>query len=395
MILHIDMDAFYASVEQRDNPWLRGKCVIVGGDSNRGVVCAASYEARKFGVHSAMPGFEARRRCPDGVFIRPRMKRYKEISARVMDRLEDFSPLVEPVSIDEAYLDAAGCGTLYGDAKAIGRRIKKAIFEEVGLTCSVGAAPVKFLAKIASDMEKPDGLTVIEKDDVPGFLETLPVTRVPGVGKRTFAVLEALGIDTLGDVKRFPEEILYRHLGKYGRRLMALAHGVDRSKVVPVREHKSASSECTLDEDTDDAVMLKKRLLSQAEEVAAELRKLDVKARTVVLKLKHADFRQITRSETLPAPTRSSAVLYREAARLLDDYRLKQKVRLVGLGASGFVSSSLPVQQGLFGEGGTGGENWERVDQVLETIQEKYGKGAVHRAVFRGDGGEEKHHDGR
>jgi DNA polymerase-4 len=387
MILHIDMDAFYASVEQQDNPWLRGKCVIVGGTGNRGVVCAASYEARKFGVHSAMPGFEARRRCPEGIFIRPRMKRYKEISARVMDRLRDFSPLVEPVSIDEAYMDVSGCKALYGDAEAIGRRIKEVIFQEVCLTCSVGAAPVKFLAKIASDMEKPDGLTVIEKEDVPAFLETLPVARVPGVGKQTFAVLEAMGIATLGDVKRFPEEILYRQLGKYGRRLMALAHGVDRSKVAPVREHKSASSECTLEEDTDDAALLKKRLLSQAEEVAAELRKLDVKARTVVLKLKHADFRQITRSETLPAPTRSSTVLYREAARLLDQYRLRQKVRLVGLGASGFVSSALPVQQDLFAGGGVAGENWERVDRALASIQKKYGEGAVCRAVLREDGG--------
>jgi DNA polymerase-4 len=283
-------------------------------------------------------------------------------------------------------MDVSGCEALYGDAGAIGRRIKKAIFEEVGLTCSVGAAPVKFLAKIASDMEKPDGLTIIGKDDVPGFLETLSVTRVPGVGKQTFAVLDALGIATLGDVKRFPEEVLYRHLGKYGRRLVALAHGVDRSKVAPVREHKSASSECTLEQDTDDASLLKKMLLAQAEEVAAELRKLDVKARTVVLKLKHADFRQITRSETLPAPTRSSAVLYREAATLLDQYRLRQKVRLVGLGASGFVSSALPVQQGLFAAGVDGGENWERVDRALETIQEKYGKGAVCRAVFRDDG---------
>jgi len=390
MILHIDMDAFYASVEQQDNPWLRGKCVIVGGTGNRGVVCAASYEARKFGVHSAMPGFEARRRCPDGVFVRPRMKRYKEISARVMDRLREFSPLVEPASIDEAYMDVSGCKTLYGDAQAIGRRIKEAIFQEVGLTCSVGAAPVKFLAKIASDLDKPDGLTVIEKEDVPAFLETLSVARVPGVGKQTFAVLEAMGIATLGDVKRFPEEILYRQLGKYGRRIMALAHGVDRSKVEPVREHKSASSECTLKEDTDDAAVLKKRLLSQAEEVAAELRKLDIKARTVVLKLKHADFRQITRSETLPAPTRSSAVLYREAERLLDRCRLRQKVRLVGLGASGFVSSALPVQQGLFDGGGDGAENWERVDRALASIQEKYGKGAVCRAVLRDDGGEEK-----
>ncbi|MGD8368568.1 MAG: DNA polymerase IV [Desulfobacterales bacterium] len=388
MILHIDMDAFYASVEQLDEPRLKGLPVIVGGGSARGVVCAASYEARRYGVRSAMPGFEARRRCPDGVFIRPRMSRYKEVSEKVMALLEGFSPLVEPVSIDEAYLDASGCDKLHGSPVAIGRRIKEEIFSQLGLTCSVGIAPVKFLAKIASDMEKPDGLTVIEEAEMTAFLEHLPVTRVPGVGKRTFALLEELGVSTLGDVKRFPEEILYRRLGKYGRRLMALAHGVDRSKVTPVREHKSCSSECTLEADTDDTTLLKKLLLAQAEEVAAELRKLDVRARTVVLKLKHHDFSQVTRSETLASPTRSSSVLYREAGRLLDRYGPSKKIRLVGLGASGFVSTQLPVQQDLFAAAADRGETWEKIDRTLESIKEKYGKDAVCRAVFRrgGDG---------
>ncbi len=383
MILHIDMDAFYASVEQRDDPRLKGLPVIVGGGSARGVVCAASYEARRFGVRSAMPGFEARKRCPEGIFVRPRMQRYKEVSGKVMALLAEFSPLMEPVSIDEAYLDVSGCARLHGSPAAIGRRIKKEIASQLGLTCSVGIAPVKFLAKIASDLEKPDGLTVIEAEEMPGFLENLSVARVPGVGKRTFAVLEEFGIATLGDVKQFPEEVLYRRLGKYGRRLMALAHGVDRSKVTPVRGHKSCSSECTLEEDTDDARLLKKHLLAQADEVAAELRKLDVRARTVVLKIKHHDFTQATRSETLPSPTRSSSVLYREAVRLLDRYGLKKKVRLVGLGASGFVSPRHPVQQDLFCAGPENGETWETIDRTLESIQEKYGKTAVGRAVLQ------------
>jgi DNA polymerase-4 len=383
MILHIDMDAFYASVEQLDDPALKGRPVIVGGGSSRGVVCAASYEARRFGVRSAMPGFEARRLCPNGIFIRPRMGRYKEASRKVMDLLAEYTPLVEPVSIDEAYLDVSGCEKLHGSPVAVGRRIKAEIFSQLGLTCSVGIAPVKFLAKIASDMDKPDGLTVIEPEQMPAFLENLPVTRVPGVGKRTFAVLEEFGITTLGDVKRFPEEILSRRLGRYGRRLMALAHGVDRAKVTPVREHKSSSSECTLEADTDDAALLKKHLLAQADEVAAELRKLDVKARTVTLKLKHHDFTQVTRSETLPSPTRSSAVLYREAARLLDRYAPQKKVRLVGLGASGLVSPKLPVQQDLFVAGADRGETWEALDRTVESIREKFGKSAVSRAVLR------------
>jgi DNA polymerase-4 len=202
MILHIDMDAFYASVEQLDNPRLKNKCVIVGGTSNRGVVSAASYEARRFGIHSAMPIYQAKQKCPHGIFVPPRMSRYKAVSKKVMALLRDFSPLVEPVSIDEAYMDITGCQRLFGEPQETAGEIKRQIKETVQLTCSIGVAPNKFLAKIASDLEKPDGLTLILPDRVAEFIDSLPIKKVPGVGKKMYRQLELLRIRTLGDVQR-------------------------------------------------------------------------------------------------------------------------------------------------------------------------------------------------
>jgi len=385
MILHIDMDAFYASVEQLDNPWLKGKCVIVGGTSKRGVVSAASYEARRRGIHSAMPAFKARKKCPDAVFLPPRMDRYKDISIQIMELLRQFSPLVEVVSIDEAYMDISGSTRLFGSPVDIGIRIKKKIHEEVALTCSVGIAPSKFLAKIASDMDKPDGLFIIMPEEVPGFIKTLPIRKVPGVGKRTYTTLKEMDIRTLGDVRSYSKALIIRRLGKFGERLFRLSEGVDESPVTPFPLRKSVSSERTLSEDTDDREVLKTHLLSQAEDVARQLRKLEVKARTVTLKLKHVDFRQVTRSTTLSVSTRASETLYREGVQLLGSYPLTKKIRLVGLGASGFVDSRTPSQLDLFEAGPRSGDNWEKVDRALDTISAKYGKGVVGRAVSKKD----------
>ena len=290
MILHIDMDAFYASVEQLDNPWLRGKCVMVGGTSNRGVVMASSYEARKFGVRSAMPIFQAKQRCPDGIFIPPRMKRYKEVSKKVMAILGNFSPQVQVVSIDEAYLDVSGGQRLHGDPAKAALKIKQEIKKTLQLTCSVGVAPGKFLAKVASDMNKPDGLTIIRPQDVHSFIETLPIQKVPGVGEKSFRQLESMGIKTLGDIQKLPEQMLLNRLGKSGHRLLELSSGVDCSVVTPHAPHKSVSTECTLGEDTRDKVLLNKYLLKQAEEVAKQLRKADVKARTITPEVKTRRF---------------------------------------------------------------------------------------------------------
>ena len=383
MILHIDMDAFYASVEQLDNPWLEGKCVIVGGTSNRGVVSAANYEARKYGVHSAMPIFQAKQKCPDGIFIPPRMERYKEISRKIMALLREFTPLVEVVSIDEAYLDIHASTLLHGDPEDIAIQIKQKIKETVNLTCSVGVAPVKFLAKIASDMDKPDGLTVILADDVPRFIDALPIQKVPGVGKKTFRQLDLMGIKTLGDINRFPQKTLLDRLGKFGKRLIELSAGSDRSKVTPYSQHKSISSEHTLSHNTDDKNILKGYLLKQAEDVAKHMRKASVRGRTITLKLKQADFKQVTRSTTISNPTQSSKTIFKQAAQLLDAYKMTQKIRLIGVGASGFTSADTPVQLDLFDRTTYTGKNWEKVDRTVENISKKFGRDAIKRATLR------------
>ena len=213
MIIHMDMDAFYASVEQLDNPALKGQCVMVGGTSNRGVVSAASYEARKHGVHSAMPIFQAKQKCPDGIFVPPRMARYKAVSRHIMTILKEFSPLVEMVSIDEAYIDISGCEQILGSPRKIASTIKKKVQKETELTCSVGVAPVRFLAKIASDLDKPDGLTLVLPDQVDTFIDALLIQKVPGIGKKSTEQLHRIGVRFLGDIKQYPEEMLTKRLG--------------------------------------------------------------------------------------------------------------------------------------------------------------------------------------
>ena len=385
MILHVDMDAFYASVEQLDNPRLKGRCVIVGGTGGRGVVSAASYEARAFGVRSAMPIFQARQRCPQGVFIQPRMDRYREVSTAVMAVLQEFSPLVEQVSIDEAFMDLSGTERLHGPPDEVGRTLKKQILESVRLTCSVGVAPNRFLAKIASDYKKPDGLTVIHPDQVADFIDRLPIGKVPGIGPKTQPKVAEFGIRFLGDIRKFPEPTLASIFGSYGRRLLELSRGIDPTPVTPDAPAKSVSSECTLEEDTREKSALTRCLLEQAEEVAAGLRSEGVKARTVVLKIKHADFRLCTRRTTFTLPTQSSKELYRQALRLLEEYRITQKIRLIGLGATGFVPADAPRQQELFAGEERSREGWEKVDRTVETIKSKFGDKVIQRATLKED----------
>jgi len=383
MILHIDMDAFYASVEQLDDPRLKNKCVIVGGTSNRGVVSAASYEARQFGIHSAMPIYQARQKCPHGSFVPPRMGRYKEVSKKVMALLRDFSPLVEPVSIDEAYLDITGCRRLFGEPREIAWAIKRKIKETVHLTCSVGVAPNKFLAKIASDVQKPDGLTLILPDQVAAFIDSLPVKKVPGVGKKMLHQLELLGIRTLGDVQRLPEKSLTKHLGKFGKRLRALSSGSDDSRVTPHAPHKSISSERTLAADTRDAELLKRYLLRQSGEVARQLRQAGVRAKTITIKIKDEDFKTVTRRTSIAVPTQSSKTIYRHAARLMADYKTTRKIRLVGVGTSGFTPVSASVQMGLFDTHENTADNWKKIDTTLDSIGKKFGRDVVGRATLK------------
>ncbi len=388
LILHLDMDAFFASVEQKDDPRLRGKCVIVGGFSDRSVVSTASYEARKFGVHSAMPMYQARRLCPQAAIIAPRMKRYRELSGRIMEVLRDFSPVVQPVSIDEAYVDITGCQRLFGSPQTIGRHIKEAIFKRVSLTASVGLAPNKFLAKIASDMNKPDGLTLIAPEAVEGFVAALPVEKVPGVGKRMAESLRRLGVRCLGDVQRLPERVLTTRLGNFGQHLARLACGIDNSPVTTNRQHKSVSAEQTLDADTCDRLRLKGLLLQQAQEVGRELRNLGMRAKTVTLKIKFSDFFQITRRVTLAHPCHSAETLFQQALALLTEEALVKPVRLIGLGATNLVLNDTPMQQSLFTSTEPGTDAWENVDRALDAIARKFGNHAVHRATLCSPGGD-------
>jgi DNA polymerase-4 len=349
------------------------------------VVSAASYEARQYGVHSAMPIFQAREKCPGGVYIPPRMARYRQISEKVMAILQTFSPLVEPVSIDEAFMDITGCERLQGSPEEIARAIKADIRGQLNLTCSVGGAPVRFLAKIASDMNKPDGMTIISPQEVPGFIRTLPIDKVPGVGKNALERLHRLGIHFLGDVSEFSLHGLEKTLGRFGRRLAELAAGKDRTPVSPDSERKSISSEITLDRNTRDREQLKKILLQQSQIVARGLREHAFRARTITLKIKQADFRQFTRNKTMATPTQSSETIYKAAVALFERCRFGQDVRLIGVGASGFVNDAVPVQMDMFPSPAGPGENtWEKVDQALDRISRKFGDAAVQRANLAG-----------
>ncbi len=332
-ILHVDMDAFYASVEQVDQPDLKGKPVIIG-KGKRGVVSAASYEARKFGVHSAMPIFEARRLCPKGVFLPVRMSRYREVSRMIMAILGKYTPLLEKASVDEAYLDVTGTERLLGTPVQVAESIKNQIGRETGLTCSIGMAPNKFLAKIASDLEKPDGLTVIPHEKVKDFLRYLPVQKIPGVGSRTLDILKGLGVVYATDILRIPEDFLIRKLGKAGRELIDRARGMDDSPVIPASEPKSFSAEHTLSDDTCDMEEIRKHLLVQSERVGQDLRLHGYSGRTITLKIKFANFRTIIRSRTFQDHTSSTSEIYRRATELLDQVDVRQKVRLVGVGVS-------------------------------------------------------------
>lgn len=379
-ILHVDMDAFFASVEQLDNPALQGQCLVVGG-THRGVVAAASYEARKYGIRSAMPIFQARQKCPRLVIVPPRRQRYVDLSQQIMTILKEFSPLVEPISIDEAFMDIGGCERLHGTAKCTAASIKCRIKERTGLSCSVGIAPNKFLAKIASDMNKPDGLTLIPAEQVMAFIQTLPIHKVPGVGARTQQCLTKMGIHNLGEVQHFSEAQLVRHLGAFGHRLLALAFGRDDSPVVVESEAKSMSSETTLAQDTCDRALLATHLLAQSEALARDLRCHEVRARTVTLKLRTADFQRHTRSQTLTCPIDSADIIYQTAVGLLTAFEMQRPVRLIGVGAGNLQPHAVPVQQELFADAQNQHlRQWEKVDRAMDAIDARFGR----RCIVRG-----------
>jgi DNA polymerase-4 len=371
-ILHLDMDAFYASVEQRDEPSLRGRPVIVGGDFKRGVVLAASYEVRPSGVRSAMPMARALRLAPNAVVVPPRFTAYAEASEQVFAIFERYTPLVEPLSLDEAFLDVSGSLSLFGRAGAIATRIRSEVAKEVGLPCSAGIAAVKFVAKVASDVAKPNGQREVPEPQTRAFLAPLPVARLWGVGPKLEAVLHALGLRTVGDVAATDQAFLVEQLGDTGRHLAALARGEDDRAVVPDRQAKSIGAEDTFAEDTDSTESLQKALHTQALRVGRRLRRAALKARTIQLKVKLSDFTLLTRRRTLETPTDDGQRLYRVAADLLARLAPPRAVRLTGVSAQELVGGR--SQLGLFVEPDA---RAERLNAALDAIAARYGQGAV------------------
>ncbi len=390
-ILHLDLDAFYASVEQLDDPSLRGRPVIVGGPSRRGVVCAASYEARRFGVRSAMPTARARRLCPDGVFLPPRFDRYAALSERVFGIYGRYTPLVEPLSLDEAFLDVTRSRALHGDGPAIARAIKAAVRAECGLAVSAGIADVKLAAKIATDLGKPDGLVVVPAGGTAGFLAPLPVSRLWGVGQVTEEALRKIGITTIGDLAATPEVALAAAVGaSHAKGLRALARGEDPRDVVPDEAARSIGAEETFGEDLRGADGLLPELLAQAGRVGRRLRGAGLAGHVVTLKVKYADFTLVTRRVTLERPTDGDRAIYEAARALLGRVDLARPVRLTGISVSGFAGEGERGQLDLFDGGAPRpapeDERRKALDGAVDALADRFGEGAVRPADLAGRG---------
>ncbi|MBW4720130.1 DNA polymerase IV [Saccharothrix obliqua] len=379
-VLHVDMDAFYASVEIRDHPELAGKPVVVGGSAHRGVVASANYLAREYGVRSAMPTAHARRLAPHAVFVPPNFARYQEVSRGVMAIFRDVTPLVEPLSLDEAFLDVAGAlRRLRATPAAVAAEVRRQVAAEHGITCSVGVAPTKFVAKLASGMCKPDGLMVVPKDQVLEFLRPLPVSALWGVGKRTAEQLDQVGLETVADVAATPLPRLRRVLGvALAEHLYALARGLDERPVVPSTREKSIGAEETFEVDHFDRELLRRELLRLSERSAATLRERGLRGRTVSIKVRFADFTTITRAKTLRVATDVAQEVYRTAATLLDEQVPPGAVRLIGV----------RIEQLVAGEGGeqlmfdAPDRGWREAEQAADQARTKFGRAAVKPATL-------------
>jgi DNA polymerase-4 len=394
-ILHVDMDAFYVSVEVQRDPSLRGRPVVVGGIGPRGVVSSASYEARVYGVRSAMPTARARRLCPQAVYLQPDSSRYGEVSAAVMRIFRDVTPLVEPLSLDEAFLDVAGAQRLLGSPSQIGQQIRRRVQAEQQITCSVGVATTKFVAKLASTRCKPDGLQVIPADGVLEFLHPLPVGALWGVGDRTGEQLDRLGLRTVGDLARLPLAVLRRSVGEaQAQHLHALAWGRDPRPVVPDNADKSIGAEETFDVDQTDPETIHRELLRLSERTAARLRSTGQVGRTVVLKVRFADFSTVNRSRTLPSPTDGTQEIYDTARRLYVGLSAPMPIRLVGVRVEGLGPVTAVARQPMLGEPDRG---WTEADRAIDEVVRRFGSGAVRPAtlVRPGDRGERTNSTGR
>lgn len=379
-IIHVDMDAFYASVEIRERPELADKPVIVGGRAGqRGVVSAANYIARRFGVHSAMPTATALRLCPQAVVLPPRHRFYAEISQQIHAIFERYTPQIEPLSLDEAFLDVTASLRLFGSAPEIGRAIKQAIKDELNLVASVGVAPNKYLAKLASDVDKPDGFVVVEEGKIAEFLEPLPVSRIWGVGKVALKTFDKLGIKSIGQLRSYSAQLLRQHFGSSGEHFLKLAHGIDERPVISEHEAKSISNETTFAVDVSDEEVLLEWLHALTEQVTQRLRGQGLKGRTVQLKVRFADFTTLTRSHSLDVPTDVTAKVWQIVGELFYNRlaRPLEPVRLVGVGVSNFSEEVQSAQPDLFEEVEDGRQ--KRLDQLLDSMQSRFGRSVVRR----------------
>ncbi|NOU36637.1 MAG: DNA polymerase IV [Kiritimatiellaceae bacterium] len=383
-ILHIDMDAFFAAVEVHDHPELKGKPVVIGSPPDkRGVVSTCSYEARKFGIHSAMPSRTAFKLCPHAVFLPPNMKRYHEVSGQIMEIFRRFTPLVEPLSSDEAFLDVTGARYLFGDGPAIAKKIKTAVLQETGLTCSVGVASNMFLAKIASDLNKPDGLTVVPASEklIAAFLAPLPVKRMWGAGKKTQAILDAHKIRTIGDLQTVAPEKLAAWIGdNSAASFLRLAFGMDDRELTTDSEEKSISNEITFDKDQCDAGVVEAALLDLADKVGTRLRRAGYYAATAQIKLRWTDFSTITRQRRLDPPCCDDITLRDTALELFRKESLHSAVRLIGFGVSGLRRTADAPQLDLFkSPNKQTSTKREGLSRAVDRIRERFGRASIHR----------------
>lgn len=372
-IMHVDMDAFFASVEMLDRPELRGRPVIVGGQSLRGVVATCSYEARRYGVHSAMPITQAHRLCPEGCFVPVRMARYKEVSEQIMAIFHELSPLVEQLSIDEAFLDVSGMELLYGCPEAVGRLAKQRIKNEIGITASVGLAPNKFLAKLASDLNKPDGFTVITHEEARAFIAPLPVGKIFGVGKAAQQSLLQFGIERIGQLAETDELVLRKVFGKNALRVQRLACGLDERPVISESEPKSIGREMTYDEDLRTAEECRRQLLLLSELVGYRLRRKDCYGRTLTLKIKYNDFSVQSRSITSESDITSDEQIYHLAVQLLAQAPLKKSVRLLGITVSSLARGE-SLSLGFLED-----ERQQKRSKLTDALKARFGEKIIHR----------------
>ncbi|MDG2221441.1 MAG: DNA polymerase IV [Rubripirellula sp.] len=380
MILHVDMDAFYAAIEQRDHPELRGRPVVVGGSSQRGVVMAASYEARRFGIQSAMPGRRAAELCPEAIFISSRMQHYAEVGRQVREIFQRYTPLVQPLSLDEAFLDVSGSIRLHGLPETIGKSIKQTIRSELGLTASVGIAPLKFVAKIASDLNKPDGFVQVSEEGLRDFLDPLPVSRLWGVGRVGRDKLQRLNLTRIGDIRVFDADVLKQKFGRWGEHLWRLANGIDPRKVVPDHRAKQISHERTFNEDISDENMLNAAVSHLSQQVARRLRRNGRQTRSVSLKYRREDFQTFSHTQKLAQPTDSTDKIASIATELLNTMRGRQPrpVRQIGVSLGSLTENDAPQQLSLFE---SKPHEQRDIDQIVDAISDQMGGDPIYRAT--------------